>query len=141
VLVVGFFAGTAWESSDPVTQAGALLVAAGALSIMGTLWRRGGVAPMPPEAVAQQCLAWRRQELERQRALLAGVWRWYLGPLVPGLGLLLLARALQADGPGELAAVGAVALLCALLFGGVGRMNRAAARSLEAELAALREEP
>jgi hypothetical protein len=38
------------------------------------------------------CLDFHRRELERQRNLVRGVWRWALVPLLPIMGLLLIGR-------------------------------------------------
>jgi hypothetical protein len=75
---------------------------------------------------AGPCLDFYRGELERQRDLLRGIWRWYLGPLVPGLAVMAIAA------PSALL-VG----LFVVVFGGVGWLNQAAAAALQRDIDAL----
>lgn len=136
VVVVLSFGGVALVAADPLGQLGAASIAAGALFVMWTLVRRGRTAAAPGH-LAEACLAWRRAELARERDLLAGVWRWYLGPLVPGLGMFVLSGLLRADTALEWAIQAVVIGAGVLVFGGIGKLNADAARALDDELRAL----
>jgi hypothetical protein len=45
--------------------------------------------PLPAEMGREYGIAFYRRELEKQRDLLRGIWKWYLGPLIPGLALFV----------------------------------------------------
>jgi hypothetical protein len=136
VFVVAAFGAVAFVAPDPLGRLGAALIAVGAVSVMASLARRGSGAPLP-DALGAPTLAWRRAELTRQRDLLAGIWRWYLGPLVPGMVLFLASAAWRAETAGSFAVVGATALAGVAVFGAIARANHAAAAELDRELAAL----
>lgn len=99
-------------------RVGAALVVAGAASVAVTLHRRGTPRPLADLPT----LAWRRDTLRQQRDLLRSVASWYLGPLVPGLALMLSSRPWW------------VWLLSAATFGGIWWINQVAARRLEQQL-------
>lgn len=84
------------------TASTALRMWAGAATILGALTvcvilvRRGGnLEPPAPTASTSAVLAFERAQLTRQAELLERVWLWYLGPLVPGLGLSLVSSYLE----------------------------------------------
>lgn len=135
-VVIVAFSAIAVAAADPLGQLGAAAIAAGAVFVSYTLLRRGRTAA-PPAALALECVAWRKAELVRERDLLAGIWRWYLGPLVPGFVMFLASGALRADTTGELAIHAVVAAVSVAVFGGIGWANAAAARALDAELRAM----
>lgn len=136
IVVAIAFGWVAWASDALLSRLGAALVVVGDLVVMRTLARSATPTPAPG-ALAQQCLDWQRRELEREHALLSGIWRWYLGPLVPGLALFLLGELLDAQDPGERGAVVAVAACCGLVFIAIGALNRSAAHRLAEALEAL----
>lgn len=78
------------KSSDVVMRAGFVLAGAGTLYLVWQLWRRGSPRNLPAEMGLASALDFHRRELERQRDLLASVWRWYLGPLMPGWVVLMI---------------------------------------------------
>jgi Flp pilus assembly protein TadB len=138
-LASGIFGWSAWQASDAGSRAGHLLVIAGLATITWQLWTRGGARTPAARAGAQSCLEFHRADLQRQAALLRSVWRWYLAPLLPGLGVLYVVHGLQAARHGVVAGV-AVALGAGVSFAvlaGVGALNQRAAARLEAQLAAL----
>lgn len=117
LVVVGFLA-IGWTATSWVDRVGAPLVAVGAGVVAAVLVWRG----TPPPATGRTTLEWRRETLAQQRDLLRSAWGWYLGPLVPGLALML------SDDPAWAGAV------CAVFFVGVGVANTLAARRLDREL-------
>jgi positive regulator of sigma E activity len=76
-----------------------------------------------------------RVEVDRQVRLLRSVWRWYLGPLVPGLLWLFAANAVvHSKSWLGLGRVLLTALVTAVVFFVVARVNRRAATELSSEL-------
>jgi hypothetical protein len=94
-----------------------------------------------PEALAMPALAFLRDQLMRQRDALAGVWRWYLAPLVPGMALFIAAtyRAMRTAMPtgAAIAGIAPSIIVIVAIFVAIHFINRAAARRLDREIAAL----
>ena len=88
-------------------------------------------------ALAQRVEKW----VGQQRDTLASVARWYIGPLVPGMALFVMASTLTRAQTTSLAPAlisnGLVAALAGFGFWGVIALNRHAARALDAQIAAL----
>jgi len=141
-LVVGTFGWTAMVASGVVAQAGAALVALGAIYVC---WRLHVLARAASRAeiaaAAENCATFHRAELARQRDALRAVWRWYLGPLVPGLVVFWIGVAVapSVDLPlsGRIA-ISALGLgIGAAVFLGIAAANAKAAKTLQAEIDAL----
>jgi len=66
-------------------RVGCWLCLAGLLLVIYRLNSKAAAGRMPEDAGLESCISFHRGELERQRDLLRTVWRWYLGPLVPGI--------------------------------------------------------
>jgi len=49
------------------------------------LYRRASARSLPGDLGTTNALQFHRAELERQRDFVGHIWRWHLGPLVPGL--------------------------------------------------------
>jgi hypothetical protein len=90
-------------------------------------------------ATVEEEIASHRRQLERQRDLLAGIWRWYLGPLVPGLVLFAVSLPFEQSRSGPRAWIGTAVVLSigAAVFVGIARLNRMAARQLQRKIDAL----
>lgn len=69
---------------------------------------------LPDDTVA--CLDFHRRELERQRDLARGVWRWALVPLLPIEGLVLLGRWIGAPAGGRAGWIDHLIILAAAVF-------------------------
>jgi hypothetical protein len=71
--------------------------------------------------------------LARQRDLLKSIWRWYLGPMIPGLAVLIAAMSRVNPGhlqrPGLFTAIYTIA--AAALFLGIAKLNSRAALRLQ----------
>lgn len=131
-----FFGHLAWRAAPWSAKIGPALIALGNVYVALQLATRAGARAF---SGAEPCLVFHRRELERQRDALRGVWRWYLGPLVPGLVAFLgplLVEGWKTGGRPFYAALVATAL-CALVFGAIGALNARAAKRLDAELSAL----
>ncbi|HZL57648.1 MAG TPA: hypothetical protein VFC21_11225 [Bryobacteraceae bacterium] len=66
------------------------LIILAAIYVAYCLRARGSAKPLPSDLGRDNCLAFHRRELARQRDLLRGIWKWYLGPLLPGIVLLVI---------------------------------------------------
>ena len=119
----------------PLVRAGAVLSEVGVIFIVYYLHRHGAARAMPADMALTSCLQFHRGELERQRDLLRGVWKWYLAPLLPGLILFYLASILAHP---EHASRGWWFLAGSLVvFVLIGEANRYAANRLQARIDAL----
>jgi hypothetical protein len=95
----------------------------------------GAPSRLPPRAgsrLAGEHLAAHRRELEHQARLLRQVPSWYVGPLVPGLALILGLTVVESEGVARLGVLGA-AVFVAVTLVAVVLLNRRAAEQLEAE--------
>lgn len=132
------------KEQAPLARLGVLAIALAAVHVSATLYRRGRVGRQPETASTAEFSRAHVTALDGQARLLESVWRWYLLPFVPGVTLCHVDAARAA-----LAASGSSArlwlLLLAswtltwLLFYGIARLNRRAARDLRREIAALGE--
>lgn len=136
LVVVVFFGFQFWRTPDAVTRAGFVLISAGALYLVWHLGRRGSSRSLPVEMGLASGLEFHRRELERQRDLLQSVWRWYLGPLMPGW--VVLAIGMARTNPGHLRNFGLIftlyQIIAALFFVFVWHINRRAARKLQQQI-------
>jgi len=133
VLVFGFYA--VWFHSVTI-RVGSGLVIAGALYVAYQLHRRGSARTSPEDCGFECCLDFHRRELERQRDALRSIWSWYLGPLIPGLAVLVIGGEL-ARPPGfrhHWIAFAVILTFCTLTFVWVGKLNQIAARRLQQQI-------
>ena len=107
------------------------LFIAGVIWVLAVLHLKGAPKAVPGNAGSATCVDFFRSELERQRDLVKNVWRWYLAPLVPGMVVYTVGRAIQSPRPAAWAGLllfdGGVA--AAFLF--IWKLNMRAARCLE----------
>jgi hypothetical protein len=141
-FVVVFFAWTALTVPEPIVQAGAGLIMAGALYVCWQLYRLGRSATRGElNAAAESWAAFHRGELARQREALRTVWSWYLAPFVPGMLVFLagvsFTEANPAPFPARLAVFLVGAGLMAAVFAVIAWINALAAKKLDAQIAAL----
>lgn len=124
-----------WERNT-VSATGCVLTALGAAFIAYQLRRRAAASAPPAAELASTLLAFHRKELERQRDALRSVPIWYLGPLVPGLGLFFTGGAmLQAErGANAVLWAGFCFGFWALVFGLIAWLNLVAARELDRQV-------
>jgi hypothetical protein len=137
IVVFGAFAVFA---TTTLARLGMLLTVAGVAYV---LWRLHVVARVASDgevAATQNWAQFYRSELLRQRDALSGVWRWYLGPLVPGMVVHWLSVGMKATDGNPVwpwvIAVGGLAL-CALVFLSIASANKKAAAALQAEIETL----
>ena len=128
----------------------ALLRTAFGLFIAGLLWvaiqlhRKGSARSMPVGADTLTSLRFYRAELERQRQAVNEVGSWYLAPMLPGLVMLNVARAVSAPGPVTWISLALMNVLVAAMFFWIWKLNKRAAICLQRtidELAAGESQP
>ena len=119
------------KSHDVLFRIAFAVLIAGLVYMAYQLRRRASARSMPTDLGAVNSLQFHRAELERQREFISHIWKWYLGPIVPGLLIFTLASALAEPSPhslGKLALVDAVMASAMIL---VWRLNVRAARCLQ----------
>ena len=134
--VVLFFAWEFRQGGDPLARTGAALLIAGTIYLAWNLHTKGSSRPLPGDPGSISFLEFQRRELVRQRDLLRSVWRWYLGPLVPGLAVLIFAfgRANPAHYPHMGLVVAVYVAVVAAVFFAIGLLNKNAARRLQRQI-------
>jgi hypothetical protein len=131
------------KTDDLGMRAAFAVLIAGLAYVVYELHKRASAIP-PSEMGTKPCLQFHRQELERQCDYLRHIWRWYLGPLVPGM-LALVAASIRLAHE-RLHALGALQLLkglgplavIVLLFVLVWKINDWAANALQKQIDELR---
>jgi hypothetical protein len=134
VLVVVFFGIGVFRMHPLAAQIGAALIVLGTCVVAWQLHRRASAVAPPAADAARPILEHQRAQLARQRDALSGVGHWYLGPLVPGLALIMLAPVFH-RGPAALLHMPPGALIGIavniLVFTGIWWLNRHGARQLQ----------
>jgi hypothetical protein len=127
--------------TDVLLRVGFGLEIVGASYVIWHLLTKGSPGAMAGNAGRSSWIEFRRAELVRQRDLLGSIWRWYLGPLAPGLVVQMVAQGRinpsYAQHPGLLVATGVV---MAAMFVGIGRLNARGAEKLQRQIDELDEQ-
>lgn len=128
-----FFGFQLQRTGDLLTRIGFALIVAGMLYMAWQLHSKGSGRPLPEDAGLASCAEFQRRELKRQRELVSGVWRWYLGPMIPGLVVLI--AAFSRTNSRHLTHRGLIVVLYSILvaavFVFVAKLNGRAARKLQ----------
>jgi hypothetical protein len=140
-LVIAVFGWMAVLIPVLTVKAGALLIILGALYVCWKLHALAGVSAKAERDAAVSVIDFHRAELQRQRAALSTVWRWYLAPFVPGMlvfvGGVTLASSTGLPLADRLATFAASLGLMAAVFTAIWWLNQRAVRALDAEIKAL----
>lgn len=136
-LMVPYFSYFAWTARLLLMRVGYGLLVAGLLYVAYELHRRASASRPPGELGWDNCMAFHRAQLERQRDALIGIWRWYLGPLVPGLAMVWIGISIPA-----FRRSGAKGLISLLVLAGVpgiigwqvARLNKDAAAKIQRQI-------
>jgi len=80
---------------DWITRLGSALILAGTIYVVVQLYRRSTPVSLPADFGLVASVEFYRRELVRQRDLGRSVWRWYLGPLVPGMVMFTRGKVLM----------------------------------------------
>jgi hypothetical protein len=137
-IVVAFFSWHAAHADGMLVRAACAAIIVGTFYVVWYLRRHGSAEPGELAACTMDHLEAHRRELERQRDLLASVWRWYLGPLVPGFVLFTISVPIEQSRTvrGWISYAIATGIGAAVFFG-IARLNRMGARKLQREIDAL----
>jgi hypothetical protein len=141
IAMAVFFSYEFWRAGDVLVRIGFALIIAGIFYLIWHLLSKGSWRPLPEDAGLSSCIEFQRRQLEQQRDLLRSVWRWYLGPLVPGLAVLLVA--FWRANPGHLKHPAFIVVPEAIFFAAVtfaiAKLNHNAARKLQRQIEELDE--
>jgi len=97
-IAIALFVPFLLKSHDNLFRAACALCIAGLVYMAYQLHQRGSATSLPIEFGAVNSLRFYRAQLERQRDFIMHIWRWYLGPLIPGLAVFSLQSALGGRG-------------------------------------------
>lgn len=140
-VVIAVFAWMAFVMPEPFVRLGAAMIALAAVYVCWRLFGLARAAKASEVAHTANWVAFHRAELVRQRDALRGVWRWYLGPFIPGMIVFLAGVAFAPSNGLPLAArlsVLALSLAVVLpLFWLVSALNAKAAKAMQREIDAL----
>jgi len=141
IAVVVFCSFEVWRAGDLLVRIGFGLIIAGTFYMIWHLLSKGFWQPLPEDAGLSSCIEFQRRQLEQQRDLLSSVWRWYLGPMIPGMAVLLFA--FGRANPGHLKHPALVVVPEAMFFVAVAvviaMLNGSAARRLQRQIDELNE--
>ena len=133
VAAFGWYA-TLPVPATPLWPIANLMIVAGALVIAWNLHRLARAATPPSGASAASLIDFQRGELTRQRDALKSVWLWYVGPVVPGFVLWLVAMGIGTPDHAPvrpIASLAITAVVAAFVFGGVIQLNLLGAARLQ----------
>lgn len=133
-LIVVFTA-AAFLAGSTLGKIGCALTAAGVAVVMWRLAVVARAASAHDVLVAESWVMFYRSELVRQRDALSSIWKWYLGPLVPGMVVYWLSIVLKPGADFSDGVIAAAGLgVTAAVFAAVASANRRAAAVLQAEI-------
>ena len=131
-IAAGLFVSFMFKSHDVFFQLACGVMIVGLAYMAYQLHRRTSPRNMPGDLGAVSSLQFYRVELERQMEFLRHIWKWYLGPMIPGLVAFSLAT-MAGDHHRllRLVLMNSLFAVCLLL---VWRLNAYAARCLQARI-------
>lgn len=132
VIVFIAFGRMAIIAQSPIVAIGAGLVIVATGFVVVYMHRKSWVSAAAVDGLAENGVEFYRAALLRQRDVLRSVWWWYLLPFAPGLMFILIGRA--AADPERAPRAAGSALICLLVFLGLGKLNERAARKLQREI-------
>ncbi|MDZ3830834.1 MAG: hypothetical protein U0S50_03320 [Sphingopyxis sp.] len=130
-LCVIFFGATLWILPGWLLKAGSLLIILASLFVAWQLSRR--TSRPDPVAAATDVRTYFRDRLETEAQMLEAIGRWYLAPLLPGLGLFLAGQAIVMGSQGRIWFIMTAGTLV-LLFTIIWLVNRRAAAQLRQQM-------
>lgn len=133
LLAIIIFGWSFIKAPAPAPRIGFGLIVAAATYIAWHLRAKATPKALPSDIGSANCLEFYRRELQKQRDLLQDIWKWYLGPLIPGMTLLVIWGVLTAP-PARRWFPSAYAVFCVALFWAIGQLNFRAARQLDRQI-------
>jgi len=129
VVVVLIYGWTFWRLPFATVRIGAGLMIAATIFVCYRIHVHGSAVSLRTDVGMKSSLDFFRAQLERQRDLLQGVWRWALLPFVPGFLVLMIAYA-RAQ-PARVPLVVAYGVSTLILMLGLHVLNRRAAARIQ----------
>ena len=121
----------------PLVGVALVLCMAGTLVIAHQFRKRMSTRSFTAAAASMSCREFYLRELERQRDANLSIWSWYILPMLPGAAMLCVAISRM---PGFGSRVGLIyAVLFAIAFVVVGKLNKRKAVQLQQKIDELRE--
>ncbi len=136
LVVIVFFGAMCVKVPQMVPRIAYALIVGGAIYVAWHLQMRGTPNSLPADMGRVNSIEFYRSELERQRKLLNSIWKWYLGPLIPGMALLIVYGIVKAA-PGQRWFPIVYAVLACGFFWLVGWINQRAAQRLSRQIVEL----
>jgi hypothetical protein len=136
LFVIVVFGAMCVKTPQTVPRISFALIVAGAIYVAWHIRKWGSPGVLPADLGRATCVGFYRDELERQRNLLRSIWKWYLGPLIPGFSLLMI-YGIWAAPSGRRWFLIAYAVAAAAFFWLIGWLNQRVARRLEGQIAEL----
>lgn len=135
-VVVFFFGYRLMNTGDLLVRIGMGLIIAGTCYLCWQLHRRGSARQLPTDAGLSSFVDFQRRELVRQRDMISNLWSWYLGPLLPGLVLMVVATGHANSGHSKFIWPIIAVYLGVILavFVAIDRLNKRAARRLQRQI-------
>lgn len=124
-----------WKVADTVERIAFALMLAGAIYYVWHLWKWGAAKSVPADLGRADCVRFYQSELARQRDLVGSIWKWAIGPIMPGLALLNTYLIMFPPASRRFSVVSAV--LQAALVSTIGWLSLRAARRLDRRIAEL----
>jgi Flp pilus assembly protein TadB len=132
VCVFGFYI---WLFPAPLMRLGSALIIAAMFFVGWQLHKRGTTDKLPADDSGSAWTDYYRRELARQRDALQSIWKWYLGPMVPGLVVFLVGASLKMPPAAQKQAwIAGTVALCIAVFGGAWALNAWTARRLQRKI-------
>jgi hypothetical protein len=132
-----------WFARIPqlAAKAGFGLLIAGLAYLVWHMLSNGSPGAMDETAGLSDWIQFRRRELVRQRDLLRSVWRWYIGPCIPGL-VVLVAWFVHGNRskPVVVSLAAVYVMVVAAGFWWMGRLNAKGAEKLQRQIDELDEQ-
>jgi hypothetical protein len=139
LVVLVLFGRYFWETPNTIERIGYVLVMAGTIYYMWHLAKWGAAKFLPVDMGRADCIQFYRGELERQRDLLRGVWKWAIGPIVPGVALIFIYAIATAQPAARWRPIVSVMVSAAIIVV-IGWLNQRAARRLDGRIGELNRE-
>jgi len=118
---------------QPALRISCALTVVAAIYIGWHIHRWGTPKSLAADLGRANCTEFYRPELERQRDLLSSIWKWYFGPLVPGMALFLIYGFVAAP-PGRRSFQVIYAMASVAFFWIIGWLNGRAAQRLNVQI-------
>lgn len=122
-----------FRPSPAVPRISFALMIAGAIYVAWHLQFRGTAKELPSDMGTASGIEFYRRELEKQRDLARNIWIWYLGPLIPGMALLVIWGIVTLPADKRWYPM-PFATLSLFAFWSIDRLNRRAAQQLNRQI-------